>query len=67
MRRPEILLWVGFGSEPILITDHHKIKVEMSSDEIEVSDYPLHKLKLLKRINLLILRLNENGSVAVDK
>ena len=65
--RPECLFGEGGGAEAVLVGDHHQLIFQLTGDACEVLEYAGVELQLLQAVDLLILRLPDQCSVAVDK
>ena len=54
---PKVFLWIRRSAKPVLIAHHDKLEVKFRTDEVEVTNHTGNKLKLLERINLLVVWL----------
>ena len=67
MDGPEGVFGEGICAQAVLVGDHDELEVGVLADEVEVAEYTLDELQLLKGVNLLVGGLLDEGAVAVDK
>ena len=67
MDGPESVLWERLCAETVLVAHHHELEVGMLADETEVAEHALRELQFLEGIYLLIGRLFDKRTVAVDE
>ena len=65
--RPEGILGKTVGTQTVLIADHHELVVGMLTQEGKAGDGTRYELQFLERVNLLVLRLADDGAVAVNE
>lgn len=65
--RPERILRIGIGAKSILVTDHDKDKISVLPKKAQSTDDSGHEAELIKTVNLLVLRLAQDGSVTVNE
>jgi hypothetical protein len=64
---PERLLRKRVGAETVLIGHHDEFEVSMLTDESQIAEHPFLERQFAEVIDLLVKRLLDKGSVAVDE
>ena len=64
---PEGILGEGIRAQTVLVAHHHELKIGMLADEMQVAEHTPGEFQLLKGIYLLVGRLFNQCTVAVNK
>ena len=64
---PEGVFGERVGAQSVLVAHHHKAEIQFFADESQVLEHPLHELQFSEGVNLLVFRLFDQRTVAVDE
>ena len=64
---PEGVLREGVSTQSVLVAHHHQLVVGVLGNEGEIAEHALGEYQLLEAVNLFVLWLLNQSSIAVDE